>query len=195
MFESLKADSYEQALAGQSLEDLDAFYALIFEPGASLNNELAAKCPRWPEGTRCAGDPPSKNVLIDAHCRFRAEHGLELLARQSAMGEACLKSIKALPEEEQLKLLDKILTMMINEVMAGNLAGVPVSAQLPPVDRLLARQKLGVRRGDLKVKRSRLKLEERKVKALEKKCEGNKEPEQQITKEGWEQVERNLKLL
>ncbi len=108
-----------------------------------------------------------------------------------------LEGCKALPEEKQLKLLDQVLTKMAHEIMAAKLNGVPVSTQLPPVDRLMARQKLAVRRGDLTVKRSRLNLEARKVKALEKRGEATKEskkPEQPITKEGLAQIEKELRL-
>jgi hypothetical protein len=196
MFESLKADCYEQRLAAQSLDDLNAYYAAIFEPGA-IAEKVAAKCPPWPEGTKDEGKPPQKNVVRGTLNRFKAEQGLAKLALESALGDACLKAVKALPEEKQLKLLDQVLTKMAHEVMAAKLQGVPVSTQLPPVDRLMARQKLAVRRGDLKVKRSRLRLEQRKVKVLEKSCEAKEKsqtPKKQITQEGMEVIERELGL-
>ncbi len=196
MFESLKADCYEQKLAAQSLGDLEAYYALIFEPGATAE-KVAAECPRWPKGTTYAGEAPQHNVVRATLNRFKAEQGLETLARESAMVEACYKAIKALPVKEQLQWMDKLVRGMFQEVMAARLKGVPVSEQLAPFDRLMARQKLAVRHGDLEVKKKRLKLEERKVKALERSCaakEEGKKPEQQITKEGLEQIEAELRL-
>ncbi len=93
MFESLKADCYEQKLAAHSLEELEAYYAAIFEPGA-IAEKVAANCPPWPEGATDAGKPPQKNVVRGTLNRFKAEQGLEKLAMESAMGDACLKAVR-----------------------------------------------------------------------------------------------------
>ena len=57
---------------------------------------------------------------------------------------------------------------------------------------------MALRKGDLLVKKKRLKLEERKVKMLEKKSQAEVKGQTSggpITKEGWEQIERDLKLI
>jgi hypothetical protein len=197
MFETLRSNSYEQVLAAQSLDDLELFYSKIFAPGVSLS-DTAKTCPPWPDGTPHAGKPPKHSVVEQIYNRFTTERGLEKLAVESEMMAAFRRAVKALPDGEQLKLLDQCLTSMGQEVVAGKLRGLPISQQLQPVDRLLARQKLSQREGDLEVKKIRVKLEERKVKVLEKKYdaeEKSRTPAGPVTKEAWEQMERDLKLL
>jgi hypothetical protein len=77
------------------------------------------------------------------------------------------------------------------------LAGVPVCDQLPPVDRLLSREKLAQTADEVKLKEQKLKLEARKQETLEKKIEKAGKDESKygtVTKEAWEQLERDLKL-
>jgi hypothetical protein len=197
MFETLRSNSYEHALAAHSLDDLELFYSKIFEPGVSLR-KTAATCPPWPKGTRRADEPPKVTLLENIHNRFLAERGLAALTVESERADAYCRAVKALPVEGQLRVLDMMLTTIGHEVISGKMAGLPISKQLQPVDRFVARQKLALREGDLVVKKKRLKLEERKVRVQEKKYQAevkSQAPEKTITKEGWEQIERDLKLL
>jgi hypothetical protein len=104
---------------------------------------------------------------------------------------------KYLPKEI-IAAVERIVGAMSQEVMAGKLRGIPVSEQLPPVDRLLTWEKMEQRSREGKLKEKKLKLEERRTRVLEKKSEetGKKGEEgEPITKEGWEQVEKDLRLL
>ena len=197
MFETLRSSSYEHALAAHSLEELDLFYSKIFEPGLSLK-DTAKNCPRWPEGTRLAGERPKATLLENIHNRFMAERGLNALTVEAERADAYGLAVRALPVEGQLNVLDTMLRTIGQEIMSAKMAGLPISKQLQPVDRFIARQKLALREGDLGVKKKRLKLEERKVKMLEKKYRAEVKSQASggpITKEGWEQIERDLKLI
>jgi hypothetical protein len=197
MFETLRSDSYEQRLAANSLDDLELLYSKIFEPGVSLKNTVAS-CPVWPPGSPNEGERPRETLVQSIHARFMTERGLEDLTMASGTMDAFRRAVKALPASARLRFLDQMLTVMGQEVVRAKIAGVPISEQLKPVDRMFAREKLALREGDLALKRKRLRLEGRKVKVLEKrgaaaeKSQANGGP---ITKEGWEQLERDLKLI
>jgi len=197
MFETLRSNSYEQSLAAHSLEDLDLLYSQIFAPGVSLK-DTAQSCPPWPEGTRLAGERPKVKLLENIYNRFMAERGLNALTVEAERADAYGRAVRALPVEGQLKVLDMMLRTIGQEIMSAKMAGLPICKQLKPVDRFIARQKLALCEGDLLVKKKRLKLEERKVKLLEKKYQSEAKSQASggpITKEGWEQIERDLKLL
>jgi hypothetical protein len=75
---------------------------------------------------------------------------------------------------------------------------IPISRQLPSVDRLISGAKLVERGREGKLKEKKLKLEERRTRVLEKRSEetGKKGEEgEAMPKEGWEQLEKDLRLL
>jgi hypothetical protein len=96
MFETLRSNSYEPALAAHSLEDLDLFYSQIFAPEVSLE-DTAQSCPPWPEGTRLAGERPKVKLLENIHNRFMALRKGDLLVKK--------KRLKL--EERKVKMLEK----------------------------------------------------------------------------------------
>ena len=196
MFDTLRSNSYEQVLAAHSLEDLDSFYSKMFAPGVSLK-KAAATCPPWPCGEN-EGEPPCEAVLEKIAKRFKAERNLLKLTAVAEKAAIFRRIVKGLPPSEQLKMLDELITHEAQKAMAGALDGLPESERKGPVERLIARQKLSQREGDLGLKKKRLRLEAKKVKLLENKCaqdQKDKQPEGTITKEGWEQLERELKLI
>jgi hypothetical protein len=197
MFDTLRSDSYEHRLAAHSLDDLELLYSKVFEPGVSLKNS-APSCPVWPPGSKQEGKRPQETLLQKIHARFTAERGLEDMAADHDMAEAFRRMVKALPASARARFLDQIMTVLGEEVATAKLHGVPVSQQLKPVDRLVAHEKLKLREGNLELKKKRIKLEGRKVKVLEKRCAAAEKSQADggsITKEGWEQIERDLKLI
>lgn len=128
----------------------------------------------------------------------RTEHVLGLLAVGNQMSEIFRKGVKTLPPGQRTEDLDALMMTISQEIMKAALAGIPVSQQLPAVDRLMAREKLAQQADEVKLKKQRLKLEERKQETLEKKIEQAGKEEGNagaITKEAWEELERDLKLL
>jgi hypothetical protein len=106
MFETLRSNSYEHALAAHSLEELDMLYSKIFAPGVSLK-DTAKSCPRWPDGTKRAGKRPKASLLENIHDRFMAERGLNALTVEAERADAYGRAVRALPVEGQLKVLEK----------------------------------------------------------------------------------------
>ena len=199
-FEELRPDSYEQAMAAQSLEQLDLLYSEIFAPGLSLR-KVRQTCPPWPSGSAHAGQQPKEKVLKGIFERFQTDRRTEevfgLLSKGNQISELFQRGIKTLPPEQRTKELDALMTKMSQQVMMAVLDGIPVSAQLPPVDRLLTREKLAQTADVVKLKEQKLKLEERKQETLEKKIKKAGKDESKygtVTKEAWEQLERDLKL-
>jgi hypothetical protein len=128
----------------------------------------------------------------------RTEHVCGLLAVGNQISEILRRGVKTLPPGQRTEELDALVTTISQEVMQAALTGIPVSAQLPTVDRFMAREKLARQADEVKLKKQKLKLEERKQETLEKRIEQAGKEEGKagaITKEAWEELERDLKLL
>jgi hypothetical protein len=196
-FDGLRPDCYEQKLAAHSLEQLDLAYSEIFVPGR--NSEKAArKCPKWPPESHHAGERPGWRVVERIHFRIQTERALGVLVGEDEAAAKFMQMARKYLPKEIIAAVERIVGAMSQEVMAGKLRGIPVSEQLPPVDRLLTWEKMEQRSREGKLKEKKLKLEERRTRVLEKKSEetGKKGEEgEPITKEGWEQVEKDLRLL
>lgn len=195
-FDGLWAGCYEQRLAAHSLEQLDAFYSLLFAPGQSLE-KAAAICPPWPPGTADAGEPPKVHVLHRTHRRIQSERSLGILVQEKAAAKFMRMAEKYLPKN-LLKATQGVMMRLAQEVMKAKLEGLPVSQQLGPVDRLVKGSKLVLREKDQALQKRKLQEDRKKQKALEKKnAEAAKEPEPggAVTKEALEELERDLKLL
>ena len=196
-FDELRPHSYEQALAGESLEQLDLFYSELFKPGRSLK-KASQICPPWPRGTRQEGQRPQWEILARTFQRIQTERTLGVLCKEGEIGDQFMKVARRYLPEERTQALDALVTSVSQEMMAAKLAKIPVSQQLPPLDRLLTREKVAVREGERKLKERKLELESKKFKLAKKKVEEAGKEEGKggaITKEDWEQLEKDLKLL
>jgi hypothetical protein len=134
--------------------------------------------------------------------RFQEEWKTDRVLRQVAEGkrisELLRKAVTILAPGVRTEDLDAVMAHIFQEIMKGKLDGIPVSEQLPSVDRLLAREKLAQKADEVKLKEQKLELEERRQKALEKRMEeAGKEsvPAKAVTEEDWEEMERKLRLL
>ncbi len=196
-FDELRPDCYEQEVAGHSLEQLDLLYSEIFAPGQSLE-KATTKCPPWPKGSAHAGQPPGETVLRAIHDRFMTEQSLDVILAEKVRKERFMKAVAPLLSKELRQEVDRVLSELAQEVMSAKMQKIPIARQLPSVDRLISGEKLAQRGREGKLKEKRFKLEERRTRVLEKKSqETGKQGEEggAITKEGWEQVEKDLRLL
>jgi len=196
-FDGLRPDSYEQKLAAHSLEQLDLAYSEIFVPGRNFK-KAAAKCPIWPPRSRNAGKRPQWKLVERIHLRIQTERALGVLVGEDEAAAKFMQMARKYLPKEILATVERIIGAMSQEIMAGKLRGIPVSEQLPPVDRLLTWEKIEQRNREGKLKEKRLKLEERRTRVLEKKSEepGKKGEEgEPMPKEGWDQLEKDLRLL
>jgi hypothetical protein len=196
-FDDLRPDAYEQKLAAQSLEQLDLLYSELFAPGRKLE-EAGQACPPWPPGTPHAGQRPKRGLLDRIFKRIQTDRTLGMLVEETEYADKFMQVARRFLPKEQTEALDTMMTTISQEIMSAKMRAIPISQQLPPVDRLLTREKVAVRDRERELKEKRLKLEERKQRALEKKIEQTgKEstPGQAVTKEDWEEMERKLKLL
>jgi hypothetical protein len=198
-FDGLWAGCYEQRLAAHSLEQLDAFYSLLFAPGQSLE-KAAATCPPWPPGTPDAGEPPKEHVLQRTHQRIQSERTLGILIMEEQAAARFMKMAEKYLPKHLLTATQRIMMTLAQEVMKAKLDGLPVSQQLGPVDRLVKGSKLALRERDQALKKRKLQEDGKKQKALEKKnAETAKEPapggEGGIPPEVMEKIEKELKLL
>lgn len=85
-FLNLRSDSYEHALAAQSVQQLAAFYAILLKPGLTLQ-QAQAQCPPWPAGFKHAGKLPSLYILSQVGTRLRSleiSDPIAVLVRQVA---------------------------------------------------------------------------------------------------------------
>jgi hypothetical protein len=200
-FEDLRPDSYEQAVAAHSLEQLDSLYSQIFAPGLGLKKVMET-CPPWPPGSPRAGQRPKLNVLTAIFARFqldrRSEHVFGLVTEGKQILALIRKAVKILAPDVRTEDLDAMMLLLGQEIFQAKLNGIPLSDQLPSVDRMMAREKLAQNADQVKLKEKKLKLAERKQKALEKRMEQagkDSAPAKAVTKEDWEEMERKLKLL
>lgn len=143
-----------------------------------------------------------ENVLPEIFERLQTDRDSDdvfgWLAKGNRISEIFRTGVNTLPPEQRTEELDALVTKMSQQVMQAVLEGIPVSRQLPPMDRLMARQKLAQTADEVKLKAKKLELEERKQKTLEKKIEeAGKEEDKAgaITKEAWEELERDLRLI
>ena len=135
-FDALRADSYEQALAAHSLEQLELLYTVITAPGITL--EVAVdQCPAWPQGSKLAGRPPSLGTIAKIAERLRTEGTLNSLGRVSEFMEKIQRRAKALPIGEQSSVVDALINCVGEELIQAKLGGGSVAANLDPLDRLI----------------------------------------------------------
>jgi hypothetical protein len=200
-FEELRSDSYEQAVAAESLEQLDLLYSEILTPGLNLRN-LMQTCPPWPPGSPRAGQQPEEKVLREIFERFqmdrRTERVFGLVAEWRHTMALFRKAVKTVAPEARTESLDAVITVIGENLLKAKLDGIPAPDQLPSVDRVIAREKLAQSADMVKLKERKLKLEERKQKALEKRIKQAGKEEGKaggMTKEAWEELERDLRLI
>lgn len=161
-WEDQKTGSYEHALAGSSLEHLEHFYSVLFTPGKT-DEEKIIDCPPWPTGTTRAGQQPSSGLLSKIATRIRTESTLNSVGRMSQfierVGQKCLQ----LPGAQQSKVLDGFVTVLQQEMVTENLSGIPMSAMLKPLDRLLTKEQMD-RESNLQQEKKRQKEKDQALK-------------------------------
>jgi hypothetical protein len=179
------------------VEQLASLYSEIFTPGRNLE-KASQSCPPWPSGTRNAGQQPKERLLEGIFKRIQTERTLGVLCKEGEIGDQFMKVARRYLAKERTEALDALVTSVSQELMAAKLAQIPVSQQLRPLDRLLTREKVAVRERERELKEKKLELESKKFKLAKKKVEEAGKEEGQagaITKEAWEQLEKDLKLL
>lgn len=131
-----QSHSYEAVVARKSLSELLRFYSLLFEPGATFE-KIRENCPRWPKGSKMAGALPSIALLSEIRMRFAQDkaigshgHVMQFLERFKGKTQTA----------HSQDVLDSVIRMLTDEVVAAKLAGMPVSQQLKAIDRLLKRE-------------------------------------------------------
>ena len=157
-FAGLRADAYEQQLASHSLEHLEQLYTELLKPGQTLE-AAQQRCPPWPPRTPRAGALPSLGALSKIAERLRTEQTLNSLGRVSQFMEKLRTRATALPIGQQTDVLDALITMTGEELLQAKLGGQPVSANLDPLDRLLARQEQKRKEADSELSRRKFQRE------------------------------------
>lgn len=164
-FNALRPDCYEHALARHSLEHLELLYSLLNTPGLTLE-EISEQVPPWPKGTKRAGQQPGVTSLSQIGERLRTEATLNDLGQVSNFLDRFVKHAKTLPGGNNTKVLNGLVTMVGQEMIAAKMRGMPVSAQLKPLDRLLdaesAKAKMDLEWEKLKQREEALKLDREK---------------------------------
>lgn len=131
-----QSHSYEAVVARRSLSELERFYSLLFSPGKTYE-EIRKNCPRWPKDSKQAGALPSDSVLSEIRYRFATEKTLG----SSGYVMQFLEKFKAKATHAgSQEILDSVMRLISDEVVAAKLSGLPVSHQLKAVDRLLKRE-------------------------------------------------------
>lgn len=180
-FLDLRPDSYEHAIARQSLEHLEQVYAQVLAPGQTME-EARENCPPWPAAgtsgapSKYAGKLPSQNTLCEIGTRLRTEATLNDLGRVSHFVDKVRSRATKLPIGQQPKVLDTIMTLVGEEMVQQKLTGgKSVLENLDAVDRLLSndiaktkaqfeQQKIDIRKQAEERQRNKLKFEMDKLK-------------------------------
>lgn len=165
-FNSLRSDSYEHAIARVSLEQLELFYAEVLKPGQNTADGRL-NCPHWPEGAKNAGKLPSKTVLDNAATRLRTDGVLNGMGRVSDLLDTLRRKAAALPAGKQSEVVDTVISLAGEELIAAKLAGGTVIGNLEVVDRLLTNASAKTKAAhDAKIVELKEKAEERQGKKL-----------------------------
>jgi hypothetical protein len=168
-FDQLRSDSYEQVLAGQSLERLEHLYSELFRPGQS-SEEIVPTVPPWPPGTRFDGKQPSRWLLDKIKERFHTENSLNTLAPISDFLDAARRKASVLPIGKQEETLDAIITFVGQELIAAKMRGENIN--LDAVDRLQYEKRTRIKEREVEAKEQALELlvkkyEDQRVKIAE----------------------------
>lgn len=140
-FDALRAEAYEQQLARHSLEHLELLYQVLLTPGMTTEQQRA-ECPPWPPGTKLAGRLPAASTLGDIATRLRTEQTLNNLGRVSTFMDKVRSRMGTLPTGQQTDVLDTLVGLVGEEMLASKLGGGLVSANLDPLDRLFKRKQI-----------------------------------------------------
>lgn len=139
-FMTLRADAYEQQLAGQSLERLEQLYSELFKPGQTLE-KAREHCPPWPPGTARKGELPSVTTLGNIAERFNTERALNGIGAVAAFLNNLRASVKKTALGDNDQVVEALVAIAGQEALKAKLDGTPVSAQLEVVDRLQYQQR------------------------------------------------------
>jgi len=127
----------------------------------------------------------------------RAASKARKVSSKQGLLEKALGKGSPLSKQAQMEIVDNLFTIMAKEIIKANAAGRPVSKSLDAIEAFIERQRLGVSEERVAQQRERLKIMKRKLVLFERaqKAEKNQKTGGPITKEGWEQIERDLKLI
>ena len=132
-FEKLRKDSYELALAAQSLERLEQYYSQIFFPGRTAE-QARPNCPPWPPGTESEGQLPSHSTINRTVERFSTEATLNGLGSIRAFLDQYRKSISQTILGDNDKVTEAVIALAGQELIKTTQAGKPLNLDI--VDRL-----------------------------------------------------------
>ena len=110
---SCGADSYEQALAAQSLEELDVYLLGVFhagaQPGEGDEQELPALAA---PARRMRAQPPRQECWRDSYQRIQTERTLGVLVQEGEVGgDQFMKMAERYLPEERTEALDAMVTI------------------------------------------------------------------------------------
>lgn len=135
-FWQMRSDCYEHAIARRSLEELDRFYSLLFQPGKTFA-DIREDCPPWPRASKYAGRLPTDSVLSAIRARFAQEKTINDVGFVRTF---LTKFRDKATSDDLTELLDSVCRMLGHEVVSSKMSGMPVGMQLKAVDRLLKRE-------------------------------------------------------
>ena len=161
-FSELRSDSYEQKLAADSPEKLDAFYSLLFAPGLSLA-QIAAQCPAWPGGTKNEGAQPTQRLLSEVATRWNGLRTLDVVDQVSTLMEKFKTKMAGLPNAAKDNVTDGLLGMLSQELMTAKLEGTSLSQQTRALAQLLKKQKLNQDQQELDLARDKFEVDAAKL--------------------------------
>ena len=164
-FDALRPDSYEHALACQSLERLEHFYSQIMQPG--LTQEQARQnCPPWPKG-KYAGQLPSTKIISDVSERIRTNAALRQVRPIGQFLKELRKEIKATPLGENQAILDAFCGAIGQQMMKDVRDGKPIGDSLKLMERLQQQRVIEQNQERLEQNDRKLAQNDRRIKVLE----------------------------
>lgn len=167
-FDKLRPDSYEHAIARQSLERLELFYSQIMEAGQT-QEQARQNCPPWPNGAKYAGRLPSTNVISDVSERIRTASALRQVRPIGQFLKEFRREIKATPLGENQAVLDGLMGALGQKMMSDVRDGKPLEDNLKLIDRLQQQRIIEQNETRLQQVAEKISQGDRRIKLLEKK--------------------------
>jgi hypothetical protein len=156
-FDQLRPDSYEVALAAYSLEQLASLYAEIFKVGQS-SREASQQVPPWPPGSKLEGQQPGRVALDRIFHRFARDKMARDMAPINNRIDNIEKRARKMPVGNQGRVIDAMITMLSEEVIAQKLNGKGVIQNLDALDRLQNQQLIALKDKALAQSQSKIDL-------------------------------------
>jgi hypothetical protein len=191
-YKKLRSDTYEAQLTEEEREQL---YVWLAPDDVSLA-AVSQKAPVWRTG-RFAGRRPSPLTLRGIAAMMRTETAMAELQITDQVARELSEKLEQMYGRGKMldKMLDRIMALIGNEVMKRTLKGLDPRARAEAA-------KLLLRRSDQKLNREKFqwtkKVFREEAKALRQKSEAEAKGGSRagaITRETWDRIEKELKLL